>query len=141
MIVITLLQQVLLVIVGKFALGVDYFSDPLALVLVMVSLSGLAASFGLLVAVLFRSEQAVTASTVSAALLLAALGGAWFPLEVTSAGFSRVAHVLPSAWLMDSLHGITLSGWGVMDVLMPLGIVWAWVVALAGLAVWRYRPD
>jgi ABC-2 type transport system permease protein len=141
MIVITLLQQVLLVIVGRFALGVDYFSNPLALVLVMLSMSGLAASFGLLVAVLFRSEQAVTASTVSAALLLAALGGAWFPLEVTNSGFSRAAHVLPSAWLMDSLHGITLSGWGVMDVLMPLGIVWAWVVVLAGLAVLRYRPD
>lgn len=141
MVLITLLQQLLLVIVGRFALGVDYFNNPLALILVMVSMSGLAASFGLLVAVLFRSEQAVTASTVISALLLAALGGAWFPLEVTSAGFSQAAHILPSAWLMDSLHGLTLGGWGVGDVLMPLGIVWAWIIVLAGLAVWRYRPE
>ncbi len=141
MVVITLLQQLLLVIVGKFALGVDYFADPLALVLVMVSLSALAASFGLLISVLFRSEQAVIATTVISAQMLAAMGGAWFPLEITGAGFSKAAHVLPSAWIMDSLHGITLKGWGVSEVLVPLGIVWAWVVAVSCLAIWRYRPE
>jgi ABC-2 type transport system permease protein len=141
MVIVTFLQQLLLVIVGEFALGVDYFSSPLALVITMVSLSGLAATFGLLISVLFRSEQAVVATTVVSAQLLAALGGAWFPLEVTGAGFSRIAHVLPSAWIMDSLHGIVLQGWGVGDVLLPLGIVWAWIVAIFALAVWRYRPD
>lgn len=141
MIIITLLQQILLVLVGRFALGVDYFSNPLALLLIMVSMSGLAASVGLLISVLYRSEQAVVATTVITALLLAAMGGAWFPLEVTGAGFSRAAHVIPSAWIMDSLHGITIRGWGVADVLLPLGVVWAWIVALFGLGVWRYRPE
>jgi ABC-2 type transport system permease protein len=141
MIIITMLQQLLLVIVGKFALGVDYFNSPLALFMIMISLSGLAASFGLFISVVFRSEQAVVATTVISALLLAAIGGAWFPLEVTSAGFSRFAHVLPSAWLMDALHGITLKGWGAGDVLLPLAVVWAWIVGVFGLAVWRYRPE
>jgi ABC-2 type transport system permease protein len=141
MVFITFLQQLLLVIVGKFALGVEYFNSPLALVLTMLSLSGLAATFGLIISVLFRSEQAVIATTVISAQLLAAVGGAWFPLEVTNAGFSRIAHVLPSAWIMDALHGITLKGWGAGDVLLPLGIVWAWIVAVFAIAVWRYRPD
>lgn len=141
MIVITLMQQLLLILVGQFLLGVDYFSGPLALVLTMVSLSALAASFGLLISLLFRSEQAVIATTVISAQMLAAMGGAWFPLEVTNAGFSHVAHVLPSAWIMDSLHGITLQGWGVSDVLLPLAIVWAWILGLFALAIWRYRPE
>jgi ABC-2 type transport system permease protein len=141
MVSITFLQQLLLIIVGKFALGVDYFHSPLALVLVMLSLSGLAAAIGLLVCVLFRSEQAVIATTVISAQLLAALGGAWFPLEVTNAGFSRIAHLLPSAWIMDSLHGIVLGTWGVGDVLVPIGIVWAWIAVIVTVAIWRYRPD
>ncbi len=127
--------------VGQLAFGVDYFNSPLALFITMISLSVLAAAFGLLIASLFRTEQAVIATTVITALLLAALGGAWFPLEVTGAGFSRVAHVLPSAWLMDVLHGITLKGWGVVDVLGPLGIVWIWIVVLSAVAVWRFRPN
>jgi ABC-2 type transport system permease protein len=141
MVIITMLQQLLLVIVGKFALGVDYFNSPLALFMIMISLSGLAASFGLLISVLFRSEQAVIATTVISAQLLAAVGGAWFPLEITNAGFSRFAHVLPSAWIMDALHGITLKGWGAGDVLIPLAVVWAWILVVFGLAVWRYRPE
>jgi ABC-2 type transport system permease protein len=141
MVIITLLQQLLLVIVGKFALGVDYFRSPGALILTMLSLSGLAASIGLLISVLFRSEQAVIATTVLSAQILAAMGGAWFPLEITSAGFSHAAHVLPSAWIMDSLHGIILKDWGVAHVLFPLSIVWGWIVVVLGLAIWRYRAD
>ena len=141
MVIITLLQQLLLVIVGRFALGVDYFRSPVALILTMLSLSGLAASIGLLISVLFRSEQAVIATTVISAQILAAMGGAWFPLEVTSAGFTQAAHVLPSAWIMDSLHGIILKDWGVAEVLFPLSIVWGWIVVVLGLAIWRYRAD
>jgi ABC-2 type transport system permease protein len=141
MVIITLLQQLLLVIVGKFALGVDYFRSPAAVILTMLSLSVLAAGIGLLISVLFRSEQAVIATTVISAQILAAMGGAWFPLEVTSAGFSQAAHVLPSAWIMDSLHGIILRDWGVAEVLIPLGIVWGWIVVILGLAIWRYRAD
>jgi ABC-type multidrug transport system permease subunit len=141
MVVITFLQQLLLVLLGQLAFGVNYFNSPLALLLTMVSLSMLAASFGLLISVVFRSEQAVIATTVISAQLLAALGGAWFPLEVTGASFSKVAHVLPSAWVMDSLHGIVLKDWGLGKVLFPLGIVWIWIAALFALAVWRFRPD
>jgi ABC-type multidrug transport system permease subunit len=72
---------------------------------------------------------------------LAALGGAWFPLEITSASFSRVAHFLPTAWVMDSFHGIILKDWGTADVLFPLGIVWIWIIVLFGSAVWRFRPE
>jgi len=141
MCIVTFLQQLLLVVVGHFAFGIDYFNSPAALLLVMVSLSLLAAAFGLLIASVFRTENAFVATNVITALLLGALGGAWFPLEITSAGFAKVAHILPSAWLMDSLHGITLKDWGIVDVLGPMGIVWIWIVVLFAMALWRYRPD
>lgn len=141
MVILTFLQQLLLVLVGQFAFGVDYFNSPVALLVTMISLSVMAAAFGLLIASVFHTEQAVVATTVITALLLAALGGAWFPLEVTSAGFSKVAHVLPSAWVMDALHGITLKGWGLAEIAGPMGVVWIWIVALFAVAVWRFRPN
>jgi ABC-type multidrug transport system permease subunit len=141
MMVITFVQQLFLILLGQLAFRVDYFNSPLALVFVMVSLSLFAASVGLLVSSVFRSEQAVIATTVIAAQLLAALGGAWFPLEITSSTFSRVAHFLPTTWVVDSLHGIILKDWGVEQVLRPMGFVWIWIVVLFGLAVWRFRPE
>ncbi|NLO28661.1 MAG: ABC transporter permease [Actinobacteria bacterium] len=141
MVIVTFLQQLLLVLVGRFAFGIDYFASPAALLLIMVSLSMMAASFGLLIASVFRTEGGFVATNVIVALLLGALGGAWFPLEITSASFAKAAHFLPSAWLMDSLNGITLKGWGIVDVLGPMGVVWIWIVALFAAAVWRYHPD
>ena len=141
MVIITLIQQTLLILLGQLAFGVDYFNSPAALVMTMISLSVFAASVGLLISSVFRSEQAVIATTVISAQLLAALGGAWFPLEITSDSFNRVAHFLPTAWVMDSLHGIILKDWGVPDVLYPLGIVWIWIVVLFAVAVWRFRPE
>jgi ABC-2 type transport system permease protein len=141
MVVITFLQQVMLVLLGALAFGVGYFNSPLALFITMISLSLLAAVVGLLISALFRSEPPVIATTVIGAQLLAVLGGAWFPLEVTSAGFSRVAHFFPTAWIMDSLHGIVLKGWGAGEVLTHLGVTWIWIVALFALAVWRFRPE
>jgi ABC-2 type transport system permease protein len=141
MLAASFLQQLLLILLGQLAFGVRYFGSPLALLITMVSLSLLASAFGLLISSIFRSEQAVIATTVVASMSLAALGGAWFPLEITGASFSRVAHFLPSAWVMDAFHGITLKDWGVADILGPMGIVWIWIVVLFALAVWRYRPD
>jgi uncharacterized phage infection (PIP) family protein YhgE len=141
MVIITFLQQLMLVLLGQIAFGVDYFNSPIALLMTMISLSVLASSVGLLISAVFRTEPPVIATTVITAQLLAVLGGAWFPLEITSPSFSRVAHFFPSAWIMDSLHGIVLKDWGVADVLAPLGIVWIWIVALFAFAVWRFRPE
>ena len=141
MVTIAFVQQLFLILLGRFAFGVDYLSSPLALLMTMVTLSVLAASFGLLISSVFRSEQAVIATTVISAQLLSALGGAWFPLEVTSASFSTVAHFLPTAWVVDSLHGIILRDWGAGDILVPMGIVWAWIVVIFALALWRFRPE
>ncbi len=139
MLILTMLQQVLLIGLGQFAFGVDYLSDPPALLMTMVTLSALASCLGLLIATVFRSEQAVIATTVIASMVLSALGGAWFPLEVTGPGFSRIAHLVPTSWLLDALRGIVLKGWGVPEVLLPLGVVWAFSLAFFALAVWRFR--
>ena len=141
MVLLSFAQQLLLVLLGQLAFGVNYFASPLALLVVVFSLSMLAAALGLFVISLFRSDQAITAALIITALVLAALGGAWFPLDITTAGFSKAAHMLPSAWLMAALHGITLKGWGPADILRPVAFVWVWIVGLLTVAVWRFRPD
>jgi ABC-2 type transport system permease protein len=139
MFIITMIQQVLLIGLGQLVFGVDYLRDPPALLLTMITLSAMASCLGLLLATVFRSEQAVIATTVIVSMVLSALGGAWFPLEVTGAGFTRIAHLVPTSWILEAFRGIILKGWGVPDVLMPLGIVWMFTLVFFGLAAWRFR--
>ena len=70
---------------------------------------------------------------------VSALSGAWFPLEITGAGFQFVGHLLPTAWILDGLRGIIVQGFGVADVLPAFGVALAWSAGLFALAVWRFR--
>ena len=139
MFALTFFQQILLIGVGQFAFGVDYLNDPAALVLMMVSLSLVASSLGLLLAALLTSEQALIAAIVIVSMSVSALSGAWFPLEITGAGFQFVGHLLPTAWILDGLRGIVAQGYGVADVLPALGVALAWSAGLFALAVARFR--
>lgn len=139
MFVLTFVQQVVLVVAGALGFGVGYFNDPGALVLVMVSLSLLVACLGLLLATLFQSEQALIAAAVLLSMGWSALSGAWFPLEITGPTFSAVGHALPTAWILDGFRGISLRGWGVLDVLPACGVAAGWAAGFLGLAVWRFR--
>jgi ABC-2 type transport system permease protein len=105
----------------------------------MVSLSLVASTLGLLLASVFRSEQALIATTVLVSMALAAMSGAWFPLEITGATFQSVGHLLPTAWILDGLRGIVVRGFGAADVLPALWVSLAWAAGFFLVAVWRFR--
>jgi ABC-2 type transport system permease protein len=139
MFALTFVQQIILIGAGQLLFGVDYLRDPAALLLMMVALSLVASTLGLLLAAVLTSEQAMVATTVIVSMSVAALSGAWFPLEITGPDFRFVGHLLPTAWILDGLRGIIVRGFDVADVLPAFGVALAWSAALFALAVWRFR--
>ena len=139
MFLLTFVQQIILIAAGQFLFGVDYLRDPAALLLMMIATSLVASTLGLLLAALLKSEQALIATVVITSMAVAALSGAWFPLEITGPAFQFVGHLLPTAWILDALRGIIMRGFGVADVLPALGVALAWTAGLFILAVWRFR--
>jgi len=139
MFVLTFVQQILLLGVGQLFFGVDYLRDPAALFLMMVSLSLVASTLGLLLAAVLKSEQALIATSVIVSMAVSALSGAWFPMEITGPAFQFVGHLLPTAWILDGLRGIVVRGFDVADVLPALGVAVVWSAAFFVLAVWRFR--
>jgi ABC-2 type transport system permease protein len=139
MFLLTFAQQVILIAVAQILFGVDYLRDPAALFLMMVSLSLVASTLGLLLASVLKSEQALIATTVLVSMALAAMSGAWFPLEITGETFQSVGHVLPTAWILDGLRGIVVRGFDVADVLPAFGVALAWAAGFFAVAVWRFR--
>jgi ABC-2 type transport system permease protein len=136
---LTFVQQVILLGVAQVFFGVDYLRDPAALLVMMVSLSLVASTLGLLLAAVMKSEQALVATTVLVSMAVAALSGAWFPLEITGQAFQTVGHLLPTAWILDGLRGIVVRGFGVADVLPAFLFSLAWAAGLFLIAVWRFR--
>ena len=86
-----------------------------------------------------RASRRSIATTVLVSMAVAALSGAWFPLEITGPAFQTVGHLLPTAWILDGLRGIVVRGFDVADVLPAFAVSLAWAAAFFALAVWRFR--
>lgn len=139
MFALTFVQQIILIGAGQLLFGVDYLADPAALLLMMVALSCFASSLGMLLAAVLTSEQALIATVVLTSMAVAALSGAWFPLEIAGQTFQTVGHLLPTSWVLDGMRGIVMQGYGVADVLPAFGFALAWALGLFAVAVWRFR--
>lgn len=71
---------------------------------VLAAWAGLAAVLGLVLGNLARSEGQAVALGVLGSMILASLGGCWWPIEVTPAWMQQLALFLPTGWAMDGLH-------------------------------------
>ena len=139
MFLVVFAQQLILVLLGQFVFGVDYLRQPIAILLMITVLSLWAASLGLLISAISRKEDQVITLSLIAMFIFAAMGGAWFPLEVAGKAFATIGHVMPTAWAMDGFQNILLRGLGFQSVLMPVGILLSYTLAFFGLAIWRFR--
>ena len=134
-------QQFLMALVGQLFLGVDYAHAPMATLLMMLALCLFGAGLGILITTLAKGTDHAVTAIIIIALLLSALGGAWFPLDITGATFSRIGHAFPTAWAMDGFQDIVVRGLGLSAVWPTVLILLGYAVLLFGLAVWRLRSE
>lgn len=134
-------QELLLVLVGQFIFGVNYFRDPLAILLVMAGLALWISSLGLCIGVLAKAEDQASLWSLIAMFVFSALGGAWFSLEATGQTFAMIGHLMPSAWAMDGFQNIVVRGLTTSSVLLPVGVLLAYAFGFFGLAVWRFQIE
>lgn len=109
--------------VGKFALGVNLGANLPAVTLTLLVLAWVAGSLGVLVGSVITSEDRVTGLCVLVSLLMAALGGCWWPLEIAPPALKTIALCLPTGWAMQALHQVISFGSGFGAVLVPLAVL------------------
>ena len=134
-----LAQFLLLMLFGQLFLGLNYFGQPLASLLLALATATFAGGLGLLIGALAQTEEQVIIYSLVPMFLFAGLGGAWVPLAFTPEAFQRVAYLTPVAWLMDGYKDILIRGQGVSAVLPAVGVLLLYAVAGFVLAVWRFR--
>jgi|WetSurMetagenome_2_1015567.scaffolds.fasta_scaffold79886_2 ABC-2 type transport system permease protein len=139
MFTVVLLQQTLLVVFAQVFLNVNYLAQPLATLLVMVSLGLWIAALGLFIGTIAKSEEQAVMWSLLAMFALTALAGAWFPLDITGQAFNTIGHLTPGAWAMDGFQNIVLRGLGFASVVVPALVLWGFAALFFGLAVWRFK--
>ena len=119
----------------KMAWGPDF-----AMVLVVLAVwAGFCASAGLLLGSLAKTEAQASGLGVLTANGLAALGGCWWPIEVTPQWMQMIQKVTPTGWTMDAMHKLISFQSGAASVIPQLALLLAATVAIAMLAAKRFQ--
>ena len=126
---------------GAIVFGVDWGDSMLALALVGAAYVTAVAGLSVLIGSLSKSSRRAETLAMTLSLTMCALGGLWWPLEITPKVYQTVGHLIPTGWAMDAMHNLTSRGYsmaGVMpQVLVLLGF--AVVFSIAAAAAFRYE--
>jgi len=119
---------------GKFLFHVNLGANLPAVTLTLILLAWVAGSLGVMVGSLVAAHDRVNGICVLASLLMAALGGCWWPLEIGPPALKTIALCLPTGWGMRALHQLISFGSDFSAVLTPLAVLLAFGVAANVLA-------
>jgi len=113
------LQIILLGLAGRFLFGLSWGSSPAGLALMLGSYAVAVAGLSTMLGALLRTPEQASSIGWILALVMAGLGGCWWPSEVMPRWLWNAAHVLPTAWAMDGFHALISFGQGLESVLLP----------------------
>jgi ABC-2 type transport system permease protein len=135
---IGLFQGGYIMVATSVLFGVGWGNLPVAL-LVLLLFSLVAAGAAILLGTLLENEGAAAGAGVGFGLVLGALGGSMFPLELFPDSMRAISRITPHAWAYDALADVQRRGAGLLDVLPQLGVLAAMALVLAALGGWSLR--
>ncbi|MHB0877196.1 MAG: ABC transporter permease, partial [Anaerolineae bacterium] len=137
--ILGLVQMALLIGFGAFVLGVDWGRSPLALLLIIGAFALASVAFGILLATIARSRNQAGWLGVFFTMLMAALGGAWWPIEITPPLYQSVVRVFPTTWAMRGFTDVIVRGQGVSGIYVEVLVLLGFAVVFFAAGIRRFR--
>lgn len=136
-----LVQMALLIGAGALLFGVEWGRSPAALIILVLAFGLAAVSFGILLGALARTRSQASGLTTLSAMLMAALGGAWWPLEITPPAYQQVVQILPTTWAMKGFTAVIVRGQSAVEILPVAGILLLFALVFLAIGLWRFRYE
>jgi ABC-2 type transport system permease protein len=136
---ISLVQAVILLTVGRVLFGVHLVGNVLALV-PLILIGGVSfIALGMCIGGRVNTEDATAALSNLIVLPMTFLGGVFFPLNAAPEPIRVIAHFLPLTYLAEGLQNVAVRGHSFTSTLPNLGVLALFAAVLAGLALRLFR--
>ena len=139
--VLAAIQVTAALVFGTFLFKMDWGPNLAMVILVLAVWAGFCASAGLWLGTVAKTEAQASGLGVLAANLLAALGGCWWPIEVTPEWMQLVQKAMPTGWTMDALHKLISFQAGPASVVPNVLLLVLAAVVFGVLAAKRFRYE
>ena len=130
-----LLQLAILILFSALVLKV-HWGNLLALALVLVAFTICASALGTMVGTFVKTEGQANGISILIGMVMAMMGGCWYPIELFPQVVRTAAKVLPTTWAMQGTLDVALRGQAVsgitLEVLVLLGFALVFYVIGVG---------
>lgn len=117
-----MIQYAILLGVGLLV-GVNYGGSIIALVILVSAFVLCSTALTFAIATRVTSEDQANSMATLLGLILAPLGGAWWPLAIVPDFMNIIGHISPVAWVMDGFNDLIFFGGGLMEILPEVGVL------------------
>jgi ABC-2 type transport system permease protein len=135
---LALVQMALLVVFGIVVMKVSW-GDPAALALLLVTFGLASVALGIMLGTFVKTDGQAVNLSIMAGMVMALLGGCWWPLELFPEGLQQAVRVLPTTWAMDGLTTLTMRGGGLEDVALNAAVLVGFAAVFFLVGIWRFR--
>ena len=136
-----LVQMLLLIVFGIFVMKLNWGSQPLALAVMMVASTLAAAALGTTLGTFVKTESQASGLSIMTGMVMALLGGCWYPLEMFPQTVQNIVKILPTTWAMRGLLDIVLRGQGLTTILPVAGILLGFALLFFSIGIWRFKYE
>jgi ABC-2 type transport system permease protein len=134
-------QMLLLVAFGIFVMQLGWGREPVALAVILFASALAAAAIGTTMGTFVKTGGQANGLSIMAGMVMALMGGCWYPLELFPAAIQTVVKILPTTWAMQGMLDLVLRGRGLVDILPEAGVLLGFAAIFFVIGVWRFRYE
>ena len=82
-----------------------------------------------------------TGLSITLGMVMALMGGCWYPLELFPAFAQNLVKLLPTTWAMQGLLDLVLRGQGVSAILPAAGVLLGFAAVFFAIGILRFRYE
>lgn len=138
---LAVVQVTTALLVGTFVFKMHWGPNFAMVLLVLGSWAAFCASAGLLLGCVARTAGQASGFGVLLANSLAALGGCWWPIEITPDWMQALQKMIPTGWAMDALHKLINFEAGAESAVPHVAALLLGAIFVSWLAVRRFRYE
>ncbi len=136
-----LVQMLLLVGFGILVMRLNWGHSPEALAVMLIASTLAAAALGTTLGTFVKTEGQASGLSLVLGMVMALLGGCWYPIELFPQFVRTAVKVLPTAWAMQGMLDIVLRGQGLSAILPEAGVLLGFAAVFFVVGIWRFRYE
>lgn len=138
---LAIIQISILIGFGALFLNVDWGRSPCGLVVIAVSFSLASVAFGTMLGTFIKTEKQASNLSIMLGMVMALLGGCWYPLELFPEALQTAVKILPTTWAMQGFSGLVMRGQSLVEILPNAVVLIGFALLFFIIGVKRFRYE